>query len=87
MTPPWKVFQDASKNSKFAHMQGAVEPHISDMSARNFFRNAADGMKSGFLDASSNFRADLGRYIVLKWGGCFIPDDRHYQHFNNDNQG
>jgi hypothetical protein len=47
---------DASKNTEFAQMQGAekISPrHIwADMSARNFFRNAAVGMKCGFLEAS-----------------------------------
>jgi hypothetical protein len=35
-------------------MQGAEKnfaaPHMDDMSARNFLRNAAVGMKSGFLE-------------------------------------
>jgi hypothetical protein len=35
-------------------MQGAEKnfaaPHMIDMSARNFFRNAAVGMKCGFLE-------------------------------------
>jgi hypothetical protein len=29
-------------------------PHMVDMSARNFLRNAAVGMKSGFLDVPYN---------------------------------
>jgi hypothetical protein len=44
----------ASKNSEFAQMQGAEEnfaaPHMGYMQARNFFRNAAAGMKCGFLE-------------------------------------
>ena len=43
-----------SKNSDFAQMQGAennfAAPHMHDMSARNFFRNAAVEMKCGFLE-------------------------------------
>ncbi len=46
----------ASKNSEFAQMQGAgkISPRriYIDMLARNFSRNAAVGMKSGFLEVS-----------------------------------
>ena len=46
-----------SKNSEFAQMQGAEKnfaaPHMIYMLARNFFRNAAVWMKSGFLEVPS----------------------------------
>ncbi len=57
MTRESKRHGDTSKNSEFAQMQGAEK--ISqrriciDMLARNFFRNAAVGMKSGFLEVST----------------------------------
>jgi hypothetical protein len=43
-----------SKNSEFAQMQGAgknfAAPHMIYIQARNFFCNAAVGMKCGFLE-------------------------------------
>jgi hypothetical protein len=43
-----------SKKPEFAQMQGAKKisaaPHMLDMQARNFLRNAAVGMKCEFLE-------------------------------------
>ncbi len=53
---PEQGYVGTSKNLEFAQMQGAEK--ISqrriciDMLARNFFRNAAVGMKSGFSEVS-----------------------------------
>jgi hypothetical protein len=62
--PQHLPLQGTSKNSEFAQMQAAgknfAAPHMGYMQARNFFRNAAVGMKSGFLEVPFALRPVSG---------------------------